>query len=127
MAEGGKSDDKFEEDVWKSLIEKVKKENRAANQQPIDKIPPKREKVLEKPIERQTIDNIEKIPLEKPIESESIEEEHVKPTVKPKKPEKSGKFTTIMITKELKEKLASQKQGKESYGDVLERLLKSSG
>ena len=125
MADEEKKEKKIEESVWKNLIEKVKKENRAATTESIEEPTTKQGMVMPKSIE-----SIEKpvktdIPIEKPGEETLTEEKISEPEKKVRKPPKSsGKFTTIMITRDLKERLDIKKEAKESYGDLLERLLR---
>jgi hypothetical protein len=132
MADDKKKEGKFEDSVWKNLIEKVKKENRVASTKSIEEPLTKQEDTMPKSIE-----SIEKpvkteLPIEKPVEEPVAEEKTTEPEKKatepPKKeikaPKSSNKFTTIMVTRELKERLDVKKGPKESYGDLLERLLK---
>jgi hypothetical protein len=132
MDDDKKKEKKFEDSVWKNLIEKVKKENRTASTESIEEPTTKQEMVMPKSIE-----SIEKpvktdIPIEKPAEELVVKEKIAEPekkTIEPpkkaRKPSKgSGKFTTIMVTKDLKQRLDSKKEPKESYGDLLERLLR---
>lgn len=132
MGDDKKDEKKFEDSVWKNLIEKVKRENRTATAKSIEEPTTKQE--LNTP---KSIESIEKpakieLPIEKSAEELVAEEKTVEPEKKtielPKAAKKqsksSGKFTTIMITRELKKRLDIKKGPKESYGDVLERLLK---
>ena len=132
MTDDERKEKKFEESVWKNLIEKVKKENRVAGTKSIEGPLTKQENKT--PI---SIESIEKplktdLPIEKTIEKPTAEgklPELEKKTIElPKAARKQskspGKFTTIMVTRELKERLDVKKGPKESYGDVLERLLK---
>lgn len=115
-----------EESVWKSMIEEVKKEK---HEEPIEKSPStKQEADSQNSIESKTIEEpIEKAE-EKPKESEEKPKEAEKPkqvekkTSKPKE-KKGGKFTTIMLTRDLKEKMEKAKDPHESYGDFIKRLL----
>lgn len=122
MADNEKKKDKFEDSTWKDLIKKVKQENKTAGIESIEESPTKEILDVPKPIEKPSIDNV---PIENPLEEPAVEEKMPAPQRTARKPRKSsGKFTTIMITKDLKQKLASQKELKESFGDLLERLLK---
>jgi hypothetical protein len=113
------------------LIKEVKEEN--PKTEPIESPPSpptkqeaeSRNSIESKPKE----DSIEKS-IEKPKEETKPEEKQEEKTKesekKPSKPEtkkKGGKFTTIMLTKELKEKLEKGKDPHESYGDYIKRLL----
>jgi len=122
MADNDKEEGKSEDSTWKDLIKKVKQENKTAGIESIEESPTKEILDVPKPIEKPAIDTI---PIEKPLEEPSVEEKMPAPKKTMRKPRKSsGKFTTIMITRDLKQKLASQKQPRESFGDLLERLLK---
>jgi hypothetical protein len=111
------NDDEF---LWKELIEKVKQENRAVSAKSIEEPATKEKLDVPKPIEKPTIDesSIEEMP-EEPVPVEEVKKP-AKGVVK-----KSGKFTTIMITKDLKKRLTEKKEPRESFGDLLERLLKN--
>jgi hypothetical protein len=132
MADEEKKEKKFEDSVWKNLIEKVKKENRASSQESIEEPATKQGNNTSKPIESIEKPAIADTPIEKSMEEPAIEEKipepekkTIEPPKKAKKPAKgSGKFTTIMITRDLKQRLDVKKGSKESYGDLLERLLK---
>ena len=93
-----------EDSVWKSLINEVKEEK------PIENEPAKQGVENQDSIENKPIEKTIEKPLEKAIE-------------KPKKEPSKSKFTTIMITKELKDKIDSEKDPHESYGDFIKRLL----
>lgn len=113
------------EDVWKSLINEVKEEQ---PKQPIEKAPaPKQGPETQDSIGNKTIDKSIEKPIENAKEEPKAEEGEPKEAEeKPKeaKPAKKvGKFTTIMLTRELKEKLHSAKDPHESYGDFIARLL----
>ena len=122
----GASDE--DDSVWKSLIEEVKEES--PRKESIESPPTKQETETQDSIENKTIDNPIEKTIEKPKEEAKSEgEQEEKPEEaekKPKKPEalkKGGKFTTIMLTRELKEKLEKAKDPHESYGDFIKRLL----
>ncbi|MFH0929045.1 MAG: hypothetical protein V1818_01665 [Candidatus Aenigmatarchaeota archaeon] len=113
------------ESIWKSLMKEVKEE--APKEESIDETPAaKQGPVFQNSIEKKPIeDSIEK-PLEnteektdKPKEETKAEEKSAEKKEAPKK----SKFTTIMLTKELKEKLTKAKDPHESYGDYIQRLL----
>ncbi|MBN2202730.1 MAG: hypothetical protein JW700_00890 [Candidatus Aenigmarchaeota archaeon] len=107
------------ESVWKNLIEEVKEE--APKPQSIEESASTKQ-------EAETQDSIEKKPIENsieiPKEETQIPSEKPKTEDKPKEdaPKKS-KFTTIMLTKELKAKLEKAKDPHESYGDYIQRLI----
>ena len=105
-------------DVWKNIIKEVKEES------------PKSESIEKKPATKQepkTQDSIENKAIEKPIEkpkeeTKPEEKQEEKPEQKATK-SKNAKFTTIMLTKELKQKLKDAKDPHESYGDYIKKLL----
>jgi hypothetical protein len=134
MAEDGEKKSEDEDSIWRSIIEEVKKEGKPVKEKSIDVT--KEEKIKEvipkqgakKPesIEKESIEKSIEIPeesIEKPVEKEEEPVDEAKPEEITKLVEKPSKFTTIMITKELKERLAKEKNPKESYGDLIERLL----
>jgi len=101
-----------EDSIWKSLIEEVKEESPKVES--IERQPAKQEAEIKNSIENKTIEK----PIEKPLaksEEKSVEQS--------KKEKKVGKFTTIMITRELKGSIDSKKDPHESYGDFIKRLL----
>ena len=109
-------------DVWKNIIEEVKEES------------PKAESIEEKPSSKQGVEiqnSIENKTIDKPIEktietpkegTKPEEKQEEKPKPKTEK-SKNEKFTTIMLTKELKQKLKEAKDPHESYGDFIKKLL----
>ncbi|MFH1473621.1 MAG: antitoxin VapB family protein [Candidatus Aenigmatarchaeota archaeon] len=119
MADNKKGEEKSDDSLWKDLIEKVKQENRVATVKSIEEPPTKVGLDIPKPIEKPAIDEI---PIEKPLEEPASVEKIKLPAKRAVK--KSGKFTTIMITKDLKKRLSEKKEAGESFGDMLERLLK---
>jgi len=120
MADNEKEGEEYDDSLWKDLIEKVKKENRAASTKSIEGPAPFKESVIPKSIEKPTIDDVS---IENPV-TEPAPIESVKTPAK-RIAKGSGKFTTIMITKDLKKRLTGKKQPRESYGDLLERLLEN--
>jgi hypothetical protein len=100
------------DDVWKSMIEEVKKE--APKQESIDETPAPKQGI-------ETQDSIENKTIEEPIEKPLEKAEEAPKKEAPAK--KAGKFTTIMLTKELKQRLEKAKDPHESYGDCIKRLL----
>ena len=118
------SDKENEDSFWKSIIEKVKKEGKYKSEKSIE-----RPKEITPKEDIQKSESIEKsIDIEKPIGKsiEKIKKEEFKEITPREEPiDEPNKFTTIMITKKLKERLAEEKNSKESYGKFIERLLEN--
>jgi len=123
-----KEEIKDENSIWKSIVEEVKKQGMPIKEKSIEntetELAPKYDIKKPESIEKVSIEESIEIPEEKSIEKISKKEEHKKISSKEQVTKPVGsKFTTIMITKELKERLAKKKEPKESYGDVIQRLL----
>lgn len=118
MEEAKKKSSGGEDSVWKSLIAEVKEETPRVKS--IESPPTKQGAENENSIEKKPIEEPIENPLAKPEEESKTEE---KPAERPKKEKKAGKFTTIMITRELKGDIDSKKDPHESYGDFIKRLL----
>ena len=123
-------EEKESEDVWKSIIEEVKKKGKPVKEASIDvsekQVIPKQDIKKPEAIEKISIEKSIEIPkesIEKPLEDELEEEKPKEMVSKQSIAEEPSKFTTIMITKELKERLVKAKNPKESYGKLIERLL----
>lgn len=145
-----KKETEDEDSIWKSIVEEVKKQGtpvreksievseerpkevRSLSKKPIEKVSgelaPKYDIKPKESIEKPSIEGPIGTSIEKSIEGvpEKEETKKITPKKEAEKPVKiPSKFTTIMITRELKEKLAKEKEPKESYGKFIKRLLEN--